>query len=149
MSFGATNRLSSAALKITSMPNRGSMGSVQRDKGRTALAASKPTAIAYRWGSLEEGTLTGVYVGPPIVATQSLFLPFPLVWGFCFLDAASWSMVRMLAKLNTLACPAEASSRLLADRHLRLPSTTNAAHPAPYLANSLSLPYFKYANIWA
>ena len=112
------------------------------------MVASKPTAIACRWASLDEGTLMGVYVGPATVATWSLFLPFPFVWGFFFLDLLSWSMVRMLAKLTTLACPADPSSRFLADGCLRPLSAANAATPAPYLANSLSLPYFKYANIW-
>ena len=74
---------------MASVPTRGSMGLVQRDEGRMALAASKPTAIAYRWASLDEGTLMGMYNGPPIDATQGIFLPFPLVWGFFFLDVAS------------------------------------------------------------
>ena len=143
MSFGATNGLSSVVLKIASVPARGNIGLVQRDEGRMALVASKPTAIACRWASLDEGTLTGVYIGPPTVASRSLFLPFPLVWGFCFLDLASQPMVRMLAKPTTLACPVEASSRLLADGQLQLPLATNAAPPAPYLANSLNSPYFK------
>ena len=89
MSFGATNRLSSIALKIASVLARGSMGSAHKDEGRTALAAPKPTTIAYRWASLDEGTLTGMYNGPPTDATRGLFLPFPLLWGFYFLDVAS------------------------------------------------------------
>ena len=113
------------------VPTRGSMGLVQRDEGRMALAASKPTAITYRWVSLDEGTLTSMYIGPPTVATRSLFLPFPLVWGFIFLNVASWSMVRMLAKPTALACPADASSRLLADGCLQLPLAANTAPPAP------------------
>ena len=133
---------------MASMPARGSMGLAQMDEGRMALVASEPTFIAYKWASLDIGTLMGMYVGPSSVATRSLFLPFPLVWGFFFLDVVSWSMIRILAKPTALACPPEASSRLLADRHLQLPSATNEAPPAPYLANSLSLPYFKYANIW-
>ena len=104
MSFGATNRLSSIAWKMASVPTRGSIGSVQRDEGRMALAASKPTAIACKWASRDEGTLTGVYVGPPTVATHSLFLPFPFIWCIYLLDVASRPMVRMLAKLTTLAC---------------------------------------------
>ena len=52
------------------MPTRGSIGLAQRDEGRMALAASKPNAIACRWASRDEGTLTGVYVGPPTVATR-------------------------------------------------------------------------------
>ena len=132
---------------MVSVPTRGSIGSVQRDEGRTALVASKPTAITCRWASLDKGTLMGVYVSPPTVATCSLFLPFPFVWGFIFLDLSSWSMVRMLAKPTTLACPADALSRLLVDRCLWLPLAANTAPLAPYLANSLSLPYFKYANI--
>ena len=70
MSFGATNGLSSIAWKMASVPTRGSIGLVQRDEGRMALVASKPTAIACRWASREEGTLMGVYVGPPTVATR-------------------------------------------------------------------------------
>ena len=112
------------------------------------LAASKPTAITYRWASMDKGTFMGVYIGPPTVATWSLFLPFPFAWCFIFLDLVSWSTVRMLAKLTALACLVDASSRLLVDGRLRLPSAANAAPPAPYLANSLSSPYFKYANIW-
>ena len=133
---------------MASMPDKGSMGLVQSGEGRMALAVSKPTAIACKWASLDKGTLMGMYIGPPTVATQSLFLPLPLLRGFFFLDFAYYSMVRTLAKPTTSACPAEASSRLLADRCLWLPSAANAATPAPYLANSLSLPYFKYANIW-
>ena len=110
--------------------------------------ASKPTAIACMWASLDKGTLMGVYIGPPTVATWSLFLLFTFVWGFVFLDLLSWSMVKMLAKLTALACPVDASSSLLADRHLWLPSAANAAPPAPYLANLLNSPYFKYTNIW-
>ena len=56
-------------MKMASVPARGSMGLAQRDEGRTALAASKPTTIAYRWASLDKGTLMGMYVGPPTVAT--------------------------------------------------------------------------------
>ena len=121
---------------------------MQRDKGRMALAASKPTAITYRWASLDEGTLMGMCIGPPTFTTRSLFLPFPFLWGFVFLDSLSWSTVRMLAKPTTLACPADTLSRLLVDGSLRLPSAANAAPPAPYLANSLGLPYFKFTNIW-
>ena len=127
---------------------RGSMGLAQRDKGRTALVASKPTSIACRWASLDKEALMSIHAGPPTIATRSLFLPFPLLRGFCFLDIMSWSLVRMLAKPTALACPVEVSSRLLVDGHLWLPSTTSTAPPAPYLANSLSLPYFKYASIW-
>ena len=76
-------------MKMVSVPARGSMGLMQSGEGRMALMASKPTAIAYRWASLDEGTLMGVYIGPPTVATQSLFLPFPLMWGFVFLNVAS------------------------------------------------------------
>ena len=65
------------------------MGLVQRDKGRIALAASKLTAITCRWASLDEGTLMGMYNGPLTDATRGLFLPFPLVQGFFFLDIAS------------------------------------------------------------
>ena len=46
MSFSATNGLSRIVWKIASMPARGSIGSAQRDEGKTALAASKLTAIA-------------------------------------------------------------------------------------------------------
>ena len=54
-----------------------------------ALAASKPTTIAYRWASLDEGTFMGMYSYMPAAATLVFFLPFPL--GLCFhlLDAAS------------------------------------------------------------
>ena len=69
LSFGTTNGLSSMALKMVSMASRGSMGSAQSGEGRTALAASKPTAIVCRWVSLDERTLTGVYNGPPTDAT--------------------------------------------------------------------------------
>ena len=137
--------MSNVALKIASVP--ASIGLAQRDKGRMALAASKPTAIACRWASLDKGTFMGMYIGPLTVATRSLFLPFPLVWGFFFLDVVSWSMVRTLAKLTALACLVDALSRLLVDGHLQFPSAANTAPPAPYLAYSLSLPYFKYANI--
>ena len=71
------------------MPARGSIGSVQRDEGRMVLVASKLTAITCRWACLDKGTLTGIYVGLPTVATRSLFLPFPFVWGFVFLDLSS------------------------------------------------------------
>ena len=70
-----------------------------------ALAASRATAIACRWASWDEGTLTGVYVGPPTVATRSLFLPFLVIGCRYLLDVASWPMVRMLGKLTTLSCP--------------------------------------------
>ena len=133
---------------MASVAARGSIGSAQRDEGRMALVACKLTAIACRCASLDKGTLTGVYVGPPTVATRSLFLPFPFVWGFVFLDLLSWSTVRILAKPTNSSCLADASSRLLVDGHLRLPSAANAAPPALYLANSLSSPYFKYANTW-
>ena len=142
------NGLSSVALNMVGMPTRGSMGSVHRDKGRTALVASKLTAIACRWASLYKGTSMGVYNRLPTDATRALFLPFPLVWGYFFLDIASRSTIRMLAKLTALACLAEVSSKPLADGPFRLPSAANAAPPAPYLAKSLSSPYFKYASIW-
>ena len=133
---------------MASISTRGSMGLVQRDEGRTALVASKLTAITYRWISLDKGTLTGMHNSLPTAASRGLFLPFPLVWGFFFLNVASQSMVRTLAKPIALACPVEALSKALVDRCFWLPSATNAAPPAPYLANSLSSPYFKYANIW-
>ena len=78
---------------------------MQRDEGRMVLVASKLTTIAYRWVSREEGTLTGVYVGPPTVATRYLFLPFPFMWCIHLLDVASRPMVRMLAKLTASVCP--------------------------------------------
>ena len=137
MSLGTTNRLSSVALKMASVPARGSIGLAQRDEGKTALAVSKLTTIACRWASLDEGTLMGMYVGLPTVPTRRLFLPFPLRC-FHLLDIASRPMVSMLAKPTASACPAEALSRLLANGCLQLPSATNAAPPAPYLANSLS-----------
>ena len=90
---------------MASMPVRGSIGSVQRDEGRTALAASKPTAIACKWASWYKGTLTGIYVGPPTVATHSLFLPFPFMGCLHLLDVASRPMVRTLAKPTTSAYP--------------------------------------------
>ena len=87
------------------MPTRGSIGSAQSDKDRTALAASKPTAITCKWASQDKGTFTGVYVGPPTIATHSLFLPLPFMGCLHLLDEASRPMVRMLAKLTALACP--------------------------------------------
>ena len=48
MSYGAIDGLSSVSLKIASVAVRGSMGSVHRVEGRTALAATKPTVIALR-----------------------------------------------------------------------------------------------------
>ena len=60
MSFGATNGLSSVALRMVSVADRGSMGFAQRGEGRTVLAASKLTAIACRWASLDEGSFMGV-----------------------------------------------------------------------------------------
>ena len=69
MSFSATNGLSTVALKMASVPTRGSMGSAQSREGRTALVASKLNAIAYRWASLNGGIFMGVYNGPPTDAT--------------------------------------------------------------------------------
>ena len=77
------------ALRIVSMAARGSMGLVQSGEGRMALAASKPTAITYRWASLDEGTFMGMYGCMPAAAPLAFFLPFPLLWGFCLLDTAS------------------------------------------------------------
>ena len=121
----------------------------QRDRGQDgigSLQAKLPSAC--RWASLDKGTFMGVCISPPTVATRSLFLPFPFVWGFLFLGVASWYTVRMLGKPTALACPVDASSKLLADGRLWPPLAANAAPPAPYLANSLSSPYFRYANIW-
>ena len=64
---------------MASVPARGSIGLAQSEEGRTALVASRQTVIAYRWASRDEGTLMGVYIGPPTVATLSLFLPFPIL----------------------------------------------------------------------
>ena len=90
---------------MVSVPTRESIVSMQRDEGRMALAASKPTAIAYRWASLDKGTLMGMYIGLPTVATRSLFLPFPFMWCIHLLDVASRPMVRKLANPTILACP--------------------------------------------
>ena len=90
----------------------------------------------------------GVYEYMPTAATLALFLPFPLLRCFYRLDKASYSMVRMLAKPIALACPVQELSKALANRCFWLLSATNAAPPAPYLANSFSLPYLKYASIW-
>ena len=58
---------------------RGSMGSAQRGEGRIVLVASKPTTIAYRWVSLNNGTFTGMYGCIPAAATLAFLLPFPLL----------------------------------------------------------------------
>ena len=60
MSYGATDGLSSVALKMASVAARGSMGSAHREEDRTALVASKPTTIALRWASLDEGSFMGI-----------------------------------------------------------------------------------------
>ena len=96
---------------------------------------------------LDEGTFMGMYSCMPNTAILALFLSFSLLWGFYLLDAASWFMVKMLAKLIALVCLVQALSKALVDGCLWLPSATNAAPPAPFLANSLSLPYFRYASI--
>ena len=57
-------------------------------------------------------------------------------------------MVITLAKPIGLACSVYSMSRAFVDGCLWLPSTSNAAPPAPYLASLLSLPYFKYISIW-
>ena len=73
MSFSATNRLSSVALKMASVAAKGNMGLVQTGEGRTALATSKLTAIAYRLESLDKGTLMGMYNGLTTDTTLALF----------------------------------------------------------------------------
>ena len=56
-------------MKMVSMPARASIGLVQSREGRIALVDSKPTAIACRWASLDEGTFMGIYNSPPTDAT--------------------------------------------------------------------------------
>ena len=48
MSYSTIDGLFGMALKIASVVARGSMGSTHREEGRTALAASKLTTIAFR-----------------------------------------------------------------------------------------------------
>ena len=57
-------------------------------------------------------------------------------------------MVMMLLNTISLACLAQAAFKALIDKGLQILSTTNTAPLDPYLASSLSSPYFKYANIW-
>ena len=92
-------------LKDGKRAHQGEHQIVQSDEGRTALAASRPTAIACRWASQDEGTLTGVYVGPLTVATHLLFLPFPIMGCQYLLGVASRPTVRTLVKLTTLSRP--------------------------------------------
>ena len=90
---------------IVSVAAKGSIVCAQREEGRMALVASKPTTIALRWVALDEVSFMGVYGWTPApvdaTATPALFLP--LLWRFQLFSAASLPMVGTLAKPIALA----------------------------------------------
>ena len=134
------------------MATRESMGSVYRGEGRIALAASKPTTIALRRASLDEGSFTGEYGWKPPLhgccSHSSPLLAFPLAVALLAFSMASLPMVIMLENSIASDWLVQTASKVLADWCLRPPSTMNAGPPVPYMASSLSSPYFKYTNIW-
>ena len=86
-----------------------------------------------------------MYIGPPTVATRSLLLPFPFMWCMYLLDLAHGQDA---CKADRFGLHVLKIVQVVGGRVPSAPISCKAAPPAPYLANSLSLPYFKYASIW-
>ena len=107
------------------------MGLAQRDEGRTALAASKLTAIIYRWASLDKGTLTGVYIGPTYCCHLEPLLAFSLCMGLCFLGLFILVHGQDAAKADCFGLPGRCIIQVVGGRVPLAPIGCKHSTPSP------------------